>query len=92
MDDLDEVADEVKQSLEIFPVKKVRDVLEKLDLHPQPSSGAPSDRKAKKSGGSSAKKKESLPADPFGNLESFWGRNGIAVPPLKPVDMPHPQA
>ena len=60
-DDLDEVADEVKSALEIFPVKKISDVLEKLDLHP-----ALSEKKGKK-------KKTSIPADPFGNMEAFWG-------------------
>ena len=51
----------MKSALKIFPVKKISDVLEKLDLHP-----AETEKKGKK-------KKAGIPADPFGNAEAFWG-------------------
>ena len=72
-DDLDDVADEVKNSLQIFPVKKISDVLEKLDLHP-----AVSEKKGKK-------KKTGIPADPFGNMEAFWGINKSPIA-IRPVE------
>jgi len=43
-DDLEDVAQEVKSARQIFPVKQVSDVLEKLDLHP-----ATPEKKGKKS-------------------------------------------
>ena len=58
-DDLDEVADEVKNALQIFPVGKVSEVLEKLDLQPLTSE--------------KKKKKKGIPADPYGNFEALWG-------------------
>ena len=72
-EDLEEVAEEVKSALQIFPVKKVSDVLEKLDLHPTVS-----EKKGKK-------KKSGIPADPFGNLEALWGleKNPIAIRPVE---------
>ena len=72
-EDLEEVAEEVKSALQIFPVKKVSDVLEKLDLHPTVS-----EKKGKK-------KKSGIPADPFGNLEALWGleNNPIAIRPVE---------
>ncbi len=75
-DDLDEVAEEVKSALKIFPVKKVSDVLEKLDLHPEITA----EKKGKKK-----KTKDSIPADPFGNMEAFWGleKNPIAIRPVE---------
>ena len=72
-DDLDDVADEVKNSLQIFPVKKISDVLEKLDLHP-----AVPEKKGKK-------KKTGIPADPFGNMEAFWGINKSPIA-IRPVE------
>ena len=98
VEDLDEVADEVKKSIEIFPVKKVRDVLEKLGLEPARTDLSGKDEAAgkgsgKKSGSSKKKPgKSSGPADPFGNLKAFWGEEGIQVPPLKPVDFPSDRA
>ncbi len=67
VDDLEDVAKEVKDALEIHPVKKISDVLDTLDLHP-----AASEKKSKK-GSASSKKKNSLSVDPFGNLDAFWG-------------------
>ncbi len=72
-DDLEEVAEEVKSALKIFPVKKISDVLEKLDLHPEIT-----EKKGKK-------KKTGIPADPFGNMESFWGLRGNSIS-IRPVD------
>ena len=72
-DDLDDVADEVKNSLQIFPVKKISDVLEKLDLHP-----AVPEKKGKK-------KKTGISADPFGNMEAFWGINKSPIA-IRPVE------
>ncbi len=74
-DDLDEVADEVKNALKIFPVKKVSDVLEKLDLHPETT-----EKKGKKK-----KDKTPIPADPFGNMQAFWGleKNPISIRPVE---------
>lgn len=98
VEDLDEVADEVKKSLEIFPVKRVRDVLDKLGLEPARTDLSGKDEAAgkgsgKKSGSSKKKPgKSSGPADPFGNLKAFWGEEGIQVPPLKPVDFPSDRA
>ena len=96
VEDLDEVADEVKKSLEIFPVKKVRDVLDKLGLEPSKEEMA---GKASASGkkGSSKKKtdkddKGAAGKDPFGNLRAFWGEEGTVIPPLKPVDFHIPGA
>ncbi len=76
-DDLDEVADEVKSALKIFPVKKISDVLEMLDLHPQIP-----EKKGKKK---KVKDKDSIPADPFGNMEAFWGldKNSISIRPVE---------
>ena len=72
-EDLEEVAEEVKSALQIFPVKKISDVLEKLDLHP-----ATLEKKGKK-------KKTGIAADPFGNVESFWGldKNRISIRPVE---------
>ena len=72
-DDLEEVAEEVKSALQIFPVKKVSDVLEMLDLHPTLP-----EKKGKK-------KKAGIPADPFGNLEALWGleKSPIAIRPVE---------
>ncbi len=72
-DDLEDVAQEVKSALQIFPVKKVSDVLEKLDLHP-----ATPEKKGKK-------RKAGIPADPFGNIEAFWGieKNPISIRPVE---------
>ena len=67
VDDLEDVAKEVSDALEIHPVKKISDVLDTLDLHP-----AASEKKSKK-GSASSKKKNSLSVDPFGNLDAFWG-------------------
>ena len=69
-EDLDEVADEVKKALQIFPVKKVSEVLEKLDLHPLTA-----EKKSKK------KKEKGIDPDPFGNAEAFWGipRNPVTI-------------
>ena len=88
VEDLDEVADEVKNSLEIFPVKKVRDVLEKLGLEPGKSDSAGKAETSGKKSGSSKKKegKTAIPADPFGNLKAFWGEADTPVRPLKPLD------
>ncbi len=72
-DDLDDVADEVKNSLQIFPVKKISDILEKLDLHP-----AVPEKKGKK-------KKTGIQADPFGNMEAFWGINKSPIA-IRPVE------
>lgn len=72
-EDLDEVAQEVKSALKIFPVKKISDVLEKLDLHP-----AETEKKGKK-------KKAGIPADPFGNAEAFWGIGKSPIS-IRPVD------
>ena len=72
-EDLDEVAEEVKSALKIFPVKKISDVLEKLDLHP-----AETEKKGKK-------KKAGIPADPFGNAEAFWGIGKSPIS-IRPVD------
>ncbi len=76
-DDLDEVAEEVKSALKIFPVKKVSDVLEMLDLHPQVP-----EKKGKKK---KDKDKTSIQADPFGNMEAFWGleKNAISIRPVE---------
>ena len=73
-EDLDEVAQEVKSALKIFPVKKVSDVLEMLDLHPLIS-----EKKGKK------KKEKGIETDPFGNVESFWGleKNPISIRPVE---------
>ena len=78
-DDLEDVAQEVRDALEIHPVKKISDVLETLDLHP-----AVPEKKSKKGSGSS-RKKNSLPVDPFGNLNAFWGpvqvdKTGVEYP------------
>lgn len=72
-EDLDEVAKEVKDALQIYPVKKISDVLEKLDLHP-----VVSEKKGKK-------KKTGIAADPFGNVEAFWGldKNQISIRPVE---------
>jgi ATP-dependent Lon protease len=72
-DDLEDVAQEVKSALQIFPVKKVSDVLEKLDLHT-----ATPEKKGKK-------RKAGIPADPFGNIEAFWGieKNPISIRPVE---------
>lgn len=88
VEDLDEVADEVKEALEIFPVRKVRDVLEKLNLEPDQSDGTGKGGTSGKKGGSAKKKAEkaSIPADPFGNLKAFWGEKGVAEVPLRPLD------
>ena len=90
VDDLDEVADEVKKSLEIFPVKKVRDVLDKLGLEPsrEELAGKTSGKTSGSGKKSPSKKKEDKAAgtDPFGNLKAFWGEEGAIVPPLKPID------
>ena len=69
-EDLDEVADEVKKALQIFQVKKVSEVLEKLDLHPLTA-----EKKSKK------KKEKGIDPDPFGNAEAFWGipRNPVTI-------------
>ncbi len=74
-DDRDEVADEGKNALKIFPVKKVSDVLEKLDLHPETT-----EKKGKKK-----KDKTPIPADPFGNMQAFWGleKNPISIRPVE---------
>jgi ATP-dependent Lon protease len=72
-EDLDEVAEEVKSALKIFPVKKISDVLEKLDLHL-----AETEKKGKK-------KKTGIPADPFGNAEAFWGIGKSPIS-IRPVD------
>ena len=73
-EDLEEVAEEVKNALKIFPVKKVSDVLEMLDLHPLTS-----EKKGKK------KKEKGIETDPFGNAESFWGleKNPISIRPVE---------
>lgn len=73
LEDLEEVAEEVKSALQVFPVKKISDVLEKLDLHP-----AVPEKKGKK-------KKAGIPADPFGNMEAFWGleKNPISIRPVE---------
>ena len=72
-EDLEEVAEEVKSALKIFPVRKVSDVLEKLELNPSVS-----EKKGKK-------KKAGIPADPFGNMEAFWGldKNPISIRPVE---------
>ena len=75
-EDLDEVAREVRDALEIFPVSRVREVLEKLDL----SSEAP--KKAAKKAGS--RKKDALEPDPFHNFQAFWGNGGIPASPIQP--------
>ena len=79
VDDLEDVADEVKKALTIYPVGKVSEVLEKLDLRPRAA--------AKKSGkgSGSAKKKSAIPADPFGNVEAFWGGSKGHVT-IRPVE------
>ena len=73
-DDLEEVADEVKDALKIFPVKKVSDVLEMLGLQPQVT-----EKKGKK------KKEKGIEADPFRNVEAFWGvkENPIKIRPVE---------
>ena len=71
-EDLEEVAEEVKSALKIYPVKKVSDVLETLDLHPV------TEKKGKK------KKEKSAMPDPFRNVEAFWGvkENPIMIRPV----------
>lgn len=89
VEDLDEVADEVKKSLEIFPVKKVRDVLEKLGLEPAKEEALGKTSASGKKGSSKKKAdkdEKTAGEDPFGNLKAFWGEEGTVVPPLKPVD------
>ena len=73
-EDLDEVAQEVKSALKIFPVSKVSDVLEMLELHPNTA-----EKKGKK------KKEKGIETDPFGNMESFWGmeKNPISIRPVE---------
>ena len=73
-EDLDEVAQEVKSALKIFPVSKVSDVLEMLELHPNTV-----EKKGKK------KKEKGIETDPFGNMESFWGmeKNPISIRPVE---------
>lgn len=73
-DDLDEVAEEVKNALKIFPVRKVSDVLEMLNLHPLTP-----EKKGKK------KKEKGIEADPFRNVEAFWGghENPIRIRPVE---------
>ncbi len=70
-EDLEEVAEEVKNALEIFPVKKVSDVLETLNLQPM------TEKKGKK------KKEKGVEPDPFRNVEAFWGvkENPIRIRP-----------
>ena len=70
-EDLEEVAEEVKNALEIFPVKKVSDVLEMLNLQPM------TEKKGKK------KKEKGVEPDPFRNVEAFWGvkENPIRIRP-----------
>lgn len=67
VDDLDEVAEEVKSSLEIVPVSKVRDVLDRLGL------GVSVKKSGKKSSGKKKADRELACADPFGNRKAFWG-------------------
>lgn len=74
-EDLSDVAEEVRKALNIVPVRKVRDVLETLDLHP-----AESEKKSKKIDGK-GKKGSEISRDPFGNLDSFWRK---ATDPAKP--------
>ena len=70
----EEVAEEVKNALEIFPVKKVSDVLEMLQLQPLVS-----EKKGRK------KKEKGIAADPFHNVEAFWGvkENPIKLRPVE---------
>lgn len=87
VEDLDEVADEVKEALEIFPVRKVRDVLEKLNLEPSQSDSTGKGGTSGKKGSAKKKaEKASIPADPFGNLKAFWGEKGVTEVPLRPLD------
>ncbi len=73
-EDLEEVAEEVRSALKIFPVKKVSDVLEMLNLQPQVS-----EKKGKK------KKEKGIDVDPFHNVEAFWGvpENPIKIRPVE---------
>ena len=73
-EDLEEVAEEVRSALKIFPVKKVSDVLEMLNLQPLVS-----EKKGKK------KKEKGIDADPFRNVEAFWGvpENPIKIRPVE---------
>ena len=73
-EDLEDVAPEVKSALKIFPVKKVSDVLEMLHLQPLLS-----EKKSRK------KKEKGIDADPFRNVEAFWGvpENPIKIRPVE---------
>ena len=73
-EDLEEVAEEVRSALKIFPVKKVSDVLEMLQLQPLVS-----EKKGRK------KKEKGIAADPFHNVEAFWGvkENPIKLRPVE---------
>ncbi len=73
-EDLEEVADEVRSALKIFPVRNVSDVLETLNLQPLSM-----EKKGKK------KKEKGIEADPFRNIEAFWGqdRNPIRIRPVE---------
>lgn len=78
VEDLEDVADEVKKELKICPVRRVRDVLEQLELRSDAS-----DHKMKKN--STSKKKAGLPADPFGSFEALWGQapKNVTIRPVQ---------
>jgi len=89
VDDLEDVADEVKKALAIYPVSRVHDVLRMLELDVEADGKADGkagrkDKEKDKDRDGSRKKGSDALKDPFGNLEAFWGdrknKKGILVP------------